>query len=167
MRVRSAANPPATIGSVLRPADGTSAVNLTLTKHADGLQYEDTDGTDKAVGSVEFFNCYNPLAAIDQASIANASAGDEIEIAISPVGSIAGCSAAATYTLVLGSGERIDLSDTTRTTLKQYLANSPQLKSGSALPQLVGRGTDADATLCRYRVTATAQKPCYDRHAGG
>ena len=166
VRVRDTIAAPmtATINSVLRPADGTSAVNLTLTKHADGLQYEDTDGTDKAVGSVEFFNCYNPLALIDRTftgrtHIANAMAGDKIDLAVTQVGSVAGCSIGGTYTLVLGEGVRIDLSDTTRTTLKQYLAVGPQLEAGDTLPKLVGRGTDADATLCRYRVTATAQNP--------
>ena len=134
-----------------------------------GCSMRTTDGTDKAVGSVEFFNCYNPLALIDRTftgrtHIANAMAGDKIDLAVTQVGSVAGCSTGGTYTLVLGEGVRIDLSDTTRTTLKQYLAVGPQLEAGDTLLSWL-----AAAPMPTPRCAATGSKPppkaLHDRHA--
>ena len=125
----------------------SAAASVTLTSHADGLQFTPSvaGATASAVAGLEFYDCFYPSVSVQ---VPGASVGDEFTVRFTAVGAKAGCTAAATQTVELGPN--LTPSDDQRTAPQEHVTN---LVSGS--PALLVN-LAADGTACEYAVLATS-----------
>ena len=128
---------------------------VTLKAAADGVKLMLASGSVSAesVGAIEFYNCFYPSVPLEVHLASSVSpAVTELRLDFAPVGSQPGCTTTASQTVVLGSGERVELSNERKTTLAEYFANHNKLKGSAALLKPLA----TDGSLCRYSVSVPA-----------
>ena len=173
------ASPPVQIGDTLE-GDDSDFETIALASSLNGLTYTPTNGNATAVGAIRFYGCFHPTVSVD---VPGTAVGDELAVTITRVGSDADCMVTtktttrtrgqgggedtyttttaaadtATLTLELRSGERVNLSNASGTTLSEYLANLPRIKLPADVTQIVTELANlaSDGTLCRYKATVT------------
>ena len=149
-RIMSAASTPVELGFV-KQSNPTSAETIPFAYDADGVMYTPTGGSATEVGAIEFYNCFYPSVALRAPSV---SAGSEVVIAFANIGSQTNCGTVqgrSSQTVVPGSGQPVDLSNSQGTTLYDYFASQTKLKHNS-YPAVLHVLAD-DNSLCEYEIT--------------
>ena len=152
-RIMSAASTPVELGFV-KQSNPTSAETIPFAYDADGVMYTSTGGNATEVGAIEFYNCFYPSVALQTQSV---PAGSEVVIAFSNIGSQTNCGTVqgrSSQTVVPGSGQPPELSNSQDTTLYEYFANHTKLKHNS-YPAVLHALAD-DNSLCEYEITLPA-----------